>query len=101
MAVRILKEHLDLGRKWPPSYTLPTGRSIESLCDRAADLPGEIPADLLPLLRGLTTALSVAEPNTRLYRDYALVLREIADRLALPLDQRERQRRRSTWEPPR
>ena len=38
MAVHVLKEHHDLGRMWPLSYTLPNGRSIEAVCDRAAHL---------------------------------------------------------------
>ena len=95
LAVGVLKEHYDLGRKWPLDYTLPTGRSIEAVCDRAADLPGEIPDEILRQLRGLITALSVTEPKTKFYRDYAAVLREVADRLKLPLDHRRPWLRRS------
>ena len=93
MAVRVLKEHYDLGRKWPLSYTLPTGRSIEALCDRTADLNGEIPEDVLILLHNLAVALSVAEPEKTHYGDYAPVLREVAVRLALPSDLRRPPRR--------
>jgi hypothetical protein len=88
LAVRVLKEHYDLGRKWPLNYTLPTGRSIEAVCDRAVDLDGEIPADLLRVLHDLAVALSVGEPLRKLYGDYAVVLRAIAGQLAMPLDQR-------------
>jgi hypothetical protein len=91
-AVEVLKSHFDLGRKWPLSYTLPTGRSIESLCDRAAYLPGDVPLDLLPMLNYLARALGIVEPAGRSYRDYALVVQEIAARLALPVDQRQRRR---------
>jgi hypothetical protein len=61
LAVRVLKEHHDLGRKWPLNYTLPTGRSIEAVCDRAVDLDGQIPDDLLRVLHDLAVALSIAE----------------------------------------
>jgi hypothetical protein len=88
MAVRVLKEHYDLGRKWPLSYTLPNGRSVEAVCDRAAHLDGEIPGDLLRVLHNLAVALSLAEPERKRYSNYASVLREIAACLALPLDQR-------------
>jgi hypothetical protein len=91
MAVHVLKEHHDLGRKWPLSYTLPNGRSIEAVCDRVAHLNDEIPANLLRVLHNLAVALSVAEPARKLYSDYALVLREIAACLALPSDQRRPQ----------
>jgi hypothetical protein len=93
MAVRVLKEHHDLGRKWPLSYTLPTGRSIEALCDRVVDLDGEIPSDVLTVLHHLAVALSVAEPEKSHYRDYAPVLREVAVQLALPSDLRRLRRR--------
>jgi hypothetical protein len=93
-AVRLLGEHHDLRRKWPLSYTLPNGRSIEAVCDRVADLDGEIPANLLRMLHNLAVALSVAEPAGKRYGEYAPVLREIAARLALPIDQRRPQHRR-------
>ena len=88
MAVRVLKEHHDLGRKWPLSYTLPNGRSIEAVCDRVAHLNGKMPGDLLRVLHTLAVALCVAEPEGKRYADYAAVLREIAFRLALPVDRR-------------
>jgi hypothetical protein len=88
MVVRVLKEHHDLGRKWPLSYTLPNGRSVEAVSDRVAHLDGEIPSHLLRVLHNLAVALSVAEPERKLYGYYAPVLREIAARLALPFDQR-------------
>ena len=92
MAVHVLKEHYDLGRKWPLSYTLPNGRSIEAVGDRVAHLNAEIPANLLRVLRNLAAALSIAEPERQLYSDYGLVLQEIAACLALPSDQRRPQR---------
>jgi len=65
MAVRVLKEHHDLGRKWPLSSTLPNGRSVEAVCDRAAHLYGEIPSDLLGVSHNLAVALRVAEPERK------------------------------------
>jgi hypothetical protein len=88
MAVHVLKEHHDLGRMWPLSYTLPNGRSIEAVCDRVAHLNGTIPGEILRVLHDLSKALAIAEPATKGYVDYAPVLREIATRLALPPDQR-------------
>src|SRR5579863_6281609 len=84
MAVHVLKEHHDLGRMWPLSYTLPNGRSIEAVCDRAAHLTDMIPGELLHVLQGLAIALSIAEAATTRYGDYAPVLREVATLLALP-----------------
>ena len=89
MVVHVLKEHHDLARMWPLSYTLPNGRSIEAVCDRAAHLNDLIPGELLRVLQGLAVALGIAEPTTKRYSDYAPVLREIAMRLALPFDQRQ------------
>jgi hypothetical protein len=88
MAVHVLKEHHDLGRKWPLNYTLPNGRSVEAVCDRVAHLKGEIPSDLLAVLHDLAAALSIAVPSTNLYGEYAAVLLKIAGRLAQPFDQR-------------
>jgi hypothetical protein len=88
MAVYVLKEHHDLGRMWPLSYTLPNGRSIEAVCDRVAHLKGTIPGEIVRVLHSLLRALAIAEPATKGYVDYAPVLREIAMRLALPFDQR-------------
>ena len=92
MAVHVLKEHHDLGRMWPLSYTLPNGRSIEAVCDRATHLIDAIPVELLRVLQGLAVALAIAEPATNRYGDYAPVLREVAARLALPFDQRQPRR---------
>ena len=94
MAVRVLQEHYDLGRMWPLHYTVPNGRSIEAVCDRVAHLDGTIPSNLLRVLHNLAAALAVAEPTTKLYRDYAPILREITIRLAMPGDQRQRGGRR-------
>ena len=82
-AVRILKEHVDLGRRWPLYYTLPTGRSIESLSDRIVHLPGKIPDDLIPPLRQLMAALSLVPPGANTYREWGPALRAIADHMAL------------------
>ena len=94
MAVHVLKEHHDLGRMWPLSYTLPNGRSIEAVCDRVAHLKGTIPDEILRVLHSLLIALAIAEPATKRYVDYAPVLREIAMRLARPSDQRRPPRAR-------
>ena len=68
MAVHVLKEHHDLGRMWPLSYTMPNGRSIEAVCDRATHLSDTIPGELLRVLQGLAVALSIAEPAKPLRR---------------------------------
>jgi hypothetical protein len=88
MAVQRLKEHLDQGMRLPLYYTLPTGRSIESLCDRLAHSPSSLPSDALPTLYFLADALSVQRPEVTDYRTYAPVVKEIAARLTLPYDQR-------------
>ena len=91
-AVAVLKEQLDQGERLPLYYCLPTGRSIESLCDRVLHLPDEIPCDLLPPLHSLASTLAIPEPKTTSYRAYAQVLQEIAVRLSLPFDQTRRQK---------
>jgi len=94
MAVHVLKEHHDLGRMWPLSYTLPNGRSIEAVCDRVAHLDTAIPPELLHVLHDLLKAVAIPVPVTERYSDYAFVLREVALYLALPFDQRR------TWTVP-
>jgi hypothetical protein len=88
MAVQCLKEHLDRGMRLPLYYTLPTGRSTDSLCDRLARSPSSIPSDVLPTLHFLADALSVQKPEVTDYQTCAPVVKEIAARLTLPFDQR-------------
>ena len=95
MAVYVLREHHELGRLWPLSYTLPNGRSIEAVCDRVAHLNDAIPDEILGVLHQLLMALAIAEPATTRYADYAPVLREIVMRLTLPSDQRRPRSQRS------
>jgi hypothetical protein len=83
MAVRRLKQVEDAGERLPIHFTLPTGRSIESLCDRVAHLQGELCSDLLKLLNDLALALSVPAPTVNAYGSCAPVLRAICERLAL------------------
>jgi len=94
MAVYVLREHHELGRLWPLSYTLPSGRSIEAVCDRVAHLNDTLPDEILGVLHQLLMALAIAEPATTRYADYAPVLREIVMRLTLPSDQRRPQSER-------
>jgi hypothetical protein len=88
IAVRRLKQVYDAGETVPLHFTLPTGRSIESLCDRVAHLPGELPSDLLNVLHDLALAMSVPQSTTNSYGSCTPVLRAIFDRLATPRDQR-------------
>jgi hypothetical protein len=53
MAVYVLREHHDLGRLWPLSYTLPNGRSIEAVCDRVSHLNDTMPDEILRVLHKL------------------------------------------------
>jgi hypothetical protein len=62
----------------PLYYTLPAGRSIESLCDRLAHSPGSIPCDVLPTLHFLAGALWTKKPDVTDYRTCAPVVKEIA-----------------------
>src|SRR4029077_1172149 len=87
-AIQRLREYLDEGERLPLYYTLPTGRSIESVCDRLAHSAGPIPSEALPALHFLADALSIQKPDAPNYGTYAPVVKEIAARLALPFDQR-------------
>jgi len=88
ISVRRLKQVNDAGEMVPLHFTLPTGRSIESLCDRVAHLPGELPSDLLNVLHDLALAVSVPQSTINSYESCAPVLRAIFYRLAMPQDQR-------------
>jgi hypothetical protein len=88
IALRRLKQLDDAGERLPLHFTLSTGRSIESLCDRVAHLQGELSADLLKLLNDLAVAVAVPEPTTNSYGSCAPVLQAICERLALPLELR-------------
>jgi hypothetical protein len=88
IAVRRLKQIDDAGETLPLHFTLPAGRSIESLCDRVAHLHCELSVDLFKILTDLATALSVPEPTINSYGSCAAALRAIRERLALPRDQR-------------
>jgi hypothetical protein len=91
LAVRRLKQVQDTGERLPLHFSLPTGRSIESLCDRVGQHQGQLPDDLLKTLHHLAAALSVPEPTVNSYAAYAPVLRAIQDRLVLPAGLRRRQ----------
>jgi hypothetical protein len=88
IAMRRLKQVDDAGQRLPLHFTLPTGRSIESLCDRVAHLQGELSSDLLTLLNDLAGAVAVPEPTINSYKSCVPVLRAICERLALPVELR-------------
>jgi hypothetical protein len=92
MAVRRLKQVDDAGEMLPLHFTLPTGRSIESLCDRVAHLQGGLPDDLIKVLHELAVAVSAPEPTGNSYVSCAPVLRAISRCLAQTRDQRQRRR---------
>jgi hypothetical protein len=88
MAVRRLRQLEDVGETLPLHFTLPTGRSIESLCDRVAHLKGELSGNILQVLHNLAVAVSVPVPTINSYESCAPVLRAVAERLAMPRDRR-------------
>jgi hypothetical protein len=88
IAVRRLKQFDDADERLPLHFTLPTGRSIESLCDRVAHLQGELSDDLVKILNDLAVAVAVPEPTINSYESCVPVLQAICARLVLPLDQR-------------
>jgi hypothetical protein len=94
-AIQRLREYLDEGERLPLYYTLPTGRSIESVCDRLAHSADPIPGEVLPTLHFLADALSIQKPHARNYGTYAPLVKEIAARLALSFDQRALGHRKS------
>jgi hypothetical protein len=99
IAIRRLKQLEDDGETLPLHFTLPTGRSIESLCDRVARLQGGLPSDLLKVLNDLAVAVAVPQPTINSYGSCAPVVREICKLLALPVDQRgdSKKQERPPW----
>jgi hypothetical protein len=89
IAVRRLNQLEDDGQTLPLHFSLPTGRSIESLCVRAAHLHDELPSDVLMMLRKLAVAVAVSAPSINSYKSCAPILQAICDRLAVPRDQRQ------------
>ena len=83
-AVCLLQRYIELGHRLPLDYTLPSGRSIEGLCDRLC--APAVPWDAEQSIRYLAGKLAVTLPGKI---DYSVVLREIARRLTLPFDQRQ------------
>jgi hypothetical protein len=83
-AVRLLQQYVELGQRLPLDYTLPSGRSIEALCDRVQSTA--VPWDVEQSVRYLAGKLAVTLPAKI---NYSVVLREIARRLTLPFDQRQ------------
>jgi hypothetical protein len=89
IAVRRRREHHELGKRLPLYYTLPTGRSIEAVCERLRWSATSIPRDLSQAICNLADELGVsAKPHTITYQAYSPILNEIAVRLTLPFDQR-------------
>jgi hypothetical protein len=89
VAVHSLRQHVELGKRLPLYFTLPTGRSIEGLCDRLRGTASPIPPDVEQALRYLARRLSVSTPDVADYDTCSPVLKEIALRLTLPFGQRD------------
>jgi len=87
-AIRLLRQCVAHGDRLPLYYTLPTGRSIEGLCDRLRGVGDAVPLDVKESIRHLADNLAVIVPDKINYETYSMVLREIALRLTLPFDQR-------------
>jgi antitoxin component of RelBE/YafQ-DinJ toxin-antitoxin module len=83
-AIRLLQQYVEVGNRLPLDYTLPSGRSIEALCDRVQSM--EVPPEVEQRVRYLAGRLGVTLPDKI---NYAVVLREIARRLTMPFDQRQ------------
>lgn len=88
VAVYLLHDHVELGARVPLYFTLPTGRSIEGLCDRMRGTASPIPADVERTLRDLARRLLVSTPDVIDYDASLPVLKEIALRLMLPFGER-------------
>jgi hypothetical protein len=88
-AVRVLREYVELGDRLPLHYTLPSGLSIEAVCDRLLATTGSVPRQVGQTVRRLAKELSVTTSKETSYHTYSVVLREIALRLTLPFDQRQ------------
>jgi hypothetical protein len=88
IAVYLLRDHVELGERVPLYFTLPTGRSIEGLCDRLRGTASPIPPDVERTLRDLARRLSIPTPSIVDYDTSLPVVRQIALRLTLPVGQR-------------
>lgn len=88
IAVYLLHDHVELGARVPLYFTLPTGRSIEGLCDRLRGTASPIPPDVEQTFRDLARKLLVPTPAVIDYDASLPVLKEIALRLTLPFGQR-------------
>jgi hypothetical protein len=87
-AVYLLRDHVELGQRVPLYFTLPTGRSIEGLCDRLQGTASPIPPDVEQALRYLAPKLLVPVPDLIDYGTSLPVVKEIALRLTLPFGER-------------
>jgi hypothetical protein len=88
VAIYLLRDHVELGQRVPLYFTLPTGRSIEGLCDRLRGTASPIPLDVERTLRDLARRLSVSTPDVIDYDTSLPVLKEITLRLTLPFGER-------------
>jgi hypothetical protein len=88
VAVYLLRDHVELGERIPLYFTLPTGRSIEGLCDRLRGTASPIPPEVEQTLSNLARRLSVPAPNIVDYDTCLPILKEIALRLTLPFSER-------------
>jgi hypothetical protein len=88
-AVRLLRQCVETGDRLPLHYTLPSGSSIEALCDRLYGTSGSVPNNVGEAVRYLARRFAITLPNKINYHTYSVVLREIALRLTLPFDQRQ------------
>ena len=87
-AVDMLQDHVELGTRVPLYFTLPTGRSIEGLCDRLRGTASPMPPDVEQTLSNLARRLSVCTPDVIDYDTCSPIVKEIALRLTLPFSQR-------------
>jgi hypothetical protein len=88
VAVYLLRDHVELGERIPLYFTLPTGRSIEGLCDRLRGTASPIPPEVEQILSNLARRLSVRTPSIVDYDTCLPVLKEITLRLTLPFSER-------------
>jgi hypothetical protein len=88
-ALRALRQYVDTGDRLPLHYTLPSGVSIEALCDRLHGSASSVPIDVGETVRYLARRLGITIPDKINYHTYSVVLREIALRLTLPFNQRQ------------
>jgi hypothetical protein len=62
-AVRVLRDYVELGGRLPLHYTLPTGLSIEAVCDRLHGTASSVPRDVGQTVRYLARKLAVTTPD--------------------------------------